>query len=634
MENDFIYDIETMRNLFSCGIVHAATKTRWIFEVSPRRNQSRQFVEFIFWFKSIGARMVGFNNEAFDWTVIDRLVKLFRANGYFTEEDAYQIGQEIINAQRFTTTIWESDRIVKQVDLFKIHHFDNPSKSTSLKKLEIAMRAHDVIDLPYSPHEPLSPVQMDNVIEYMCHDVNETLRFYWLSADQIKFRDDLKAKYPDLGDVVNFNDTKVGKKYFERELEQRLPGSCYTRVKGQRKITNQTVRQQIAIAEVISPKVMLTHPEFVRVLNWLKQQILTRPQIADALAEKVETKGVFNGLVACVDGFDFVFGAGGIHGSLERQSVTADDNFDIIDIDVASYYPNLAITNGFYPAHLSADFCKVYKDLFDLRQTYGKKTAENAMLKLALNGVYGDSNNDFSPFRDAQYTMAITINGQLMICMLAENLLYYGGQRLDGVTIIQANTDGITLRVRKDMRPYVEGVCKAWEIHTGLTLESVDYSAMHIRDVNNYIAVKKKDGSVKRIGTYAYESALENPFTRELVWHKDQSMRVVAMAAEAQLVRGIPVEQFIMGHRDPFDFMLSIKVPRTSRLMHGDVQTQNVCRYYVSTDGYQMTKIMPPDRHFEVQKGWTVTLANSTDNFRWENVNWLFYIMEARKLLI
>lgn len=44
---------------------------------------------------------------------------------------------------------------------------------------------------------------------------------------------------------------------------------------------------------------------------------------------------------------------------------------------------------------------------------YAKGTPENAMLKLALNSVYGDSNNQYSVFYDPMYTMKITVNGQL-----------------------------------------------------------------------------------------------------------------------------------------------------------------------------------------------------------------------------
>lgn len=629
---DFVYDIETYRNLFSCDITHVATGTRWIFEVSDRRNQSREFRAMIEWLAQ-GGRMFGYNNEGFDWPVCQHLCELFDAQGYFTAEDAYRKAQDIIDGDRFANTVWPSDRLVIQGDLYKIHHFDNNARSTSLKKLEINMRAERVVDLPYDPHENLTSEQMDEVIAYMCHDVGETLRFYMASLDQIAFRDELARNYPDLGDVLNFNDTKIGKKFFEAELEKAVPGSCYHRV-NRRRQPRQTLRTSIAIADIISPKVSFQRPEFQRVLEWLRVQTLQQKEIEGLKTTDVETKGVFKDLSAVVDGFSFDFGTGGIHGSVAKQTVRATDTHDLVDVDVASYYPNLAISNGWFPEHLSATFCEIYQRVYDMRQSYAKGTAENAMLKLALNGVYGDSNNKYSPFYDPQYTMSITVNGQLYLCMLAEWLLDRTGGKM-----VQVNTDGLTMLVPKTDRAAFDATCAAWESHTGLELEHVDYAAMHIRDVNSYIAVTTS-GKRKRIGAYAHLTTLDDPYTRERQWHQDHSALVVRKAAEAALCDDADISKFIMGHRDPAAFMLSVKVQRSGRLHHGDQQIQNTSRYYISTDGEPLTKYLPPlgsntdDRAFAVEKGWNVTITNDANDFKWSNLNWLYYIEEARKLMI
>lgn len=627
-DSDFVYDIETYYDLFCADITHVKTRTRWIFEVSDRRDQSREFVQFIYWLRDIKARMFGFNNVGFDYPVIHILCQ----HGSFAPYDAHKRGTDIIFAEnRWANQVWASDRILTQGDLYLIHHFDNKARSTSLKKLEINMRSATVVDLPYPPDQPTTHAQKTEILNYMCHDVSETLKFYNMTLDQIAFRDQLAERYPDLGDVLNMNDTKIGKKFFEMQLEK-AGTPCYARINGRREPL-QTKRDSIALRDVISPRVVFTDPEFIRVKAWLESQVLSRQMIEDSLSETVETKGVFKGVTATVNGFTYHFGTGGIHGSIESTVVRETDEWEIWDWDVASFYPNLGITNRVFPAHLSESFCDIYKDVYDMRQTYKKGTAENAMLKLALNGVYGDSNNKYSPFYDPQYTMSITINGQLMLCMLAEWL------GAGAVKMIQANTDGITVMVHKSHVQWMKDVCKAWEARTGLELESAQYEAMFIRDVNSYIAVKKGGKGIKRIGAYAYETPLENPTTRELGWHKDHSNRVSIMAAEAQMVHGVPVETFIMQHRDPFDFMLSIKVPRSSRLMHGEARVQNTSRYYVSTDGAHLTKFMPglkggPEREFAVQKGWTTTLTNDARAFRWDNVNWLYYINEARKLVI
>ena len=625
---EWVYDIETYLDIFCVAIVHAQSKQRYIYEVSDRRDDSAAMVQHIRWLSANGARMWGFNNAYFDWPIMQRLVQV----GTFRAIDAHRFANDIIHGDRFANTVWPSDRIVTQGDLFLLHHFDNKARSTGLKKLEIAMRSRNVQDLPYPPDKPTTSAQKDEIIAYMCWDVSETLRFLHASIEQIRFRDELATQYPDLGDVLNFNDTKIGKKFFERELE-RNGVECYERINGRRQ-PRQTRREQIALKDVISPKVSFRHPEFQRVHAWLSDQVLTRQMIDDSLSETVETKGVFKGLSATIDGFGFHFGTGGIHGSLESTVVVADDEWEIWDWDVASYYPNLAISNRFFPAHLSETFCDIYQNVFQMRRQYPKGSAENAMLKLALNGVYGDSNNKYSVFYDPQYTMSITVNGQLFLCMLAETLMSH-----PLIEMIQINTDGLTVKIHKTAVDWMKEVCRVWESHTSLELESAQYSRMFIRDVNSYIA-EKTNGKLKRIGAYAYETWFDDPHTRERGWHQDHSMLVVRKAAEAAMIRGVPVSDFVKAHRDPFDFQLSVKVPRSSRLVWGDDPIQNTTRYYVSTDGRPLTKVMPPlkgqtdERHMSVQAGWRVTPTNDMRDFRWENLNWLFYIREAEKLVI
>lgn len=749
---DWGYDLETFKHVFMAEFTHIASGHRYVFEVSRRRNDSVAFIQFIHQLRDSGARGFGFNNEGFDYLIIHHLYERFQETGGFTSLDAYDKAQEIIQPKvhavahylvkhcgydlwsahdaaqyltkidkklvpgalsqaghgshgaqiytlidtftenRFGLMIWPDKRLFTQGDLYKIHHFDNKSRRTSLKKIEINRRSRTVIDLPYSPHEPLTDQQIDELLAYMGHDVAETVEFYMLSLKEIATRDELAKKYPGLGDVLNFNDTKIGKKFFEQELEAASPGVCYTRDGGRRK-PRQTHRPTIRIADVISPRVQLHHPNMRYTLEFLRGQILTPDDVGtEEGSDSAQTKGFFSkfdtvlwpdgsitttealsaeqkkevadrggkrlasssgkGKVSSVmDGFVFDFGTGGIHGSLHATSVHEDDEWEIWDWDVASYYPNLAISNRYYPAHLSEKFCEIYEQVYEMRSQYPKKThpTENGLFKLALNGVYGDSNNKFSPFYDPQYTMSITINGQLMLCMLSEWLTQSYMQ--DGrvvpngcVQMIQANTDGITVKVRKTHVEWMNSICKLWENHTGLTLESVRYSAMHLRDVNSYMAVKHADGSVKRIGAYAYETPLENPGTRELLWHKDHSMRVVAKAAEARLVHGTPIADFILAHRDPFDFMKMLKVPKSMRVEERypdgrEQRVQNTGRYYVSTAGASLTKIMPPlkknpgvERHSGIESGWLCKSCNDASEFNWHDLNWLYYIREAEKL--
>ena len=606
---DFIYEIETYRNMFSCCTVHHPTGTRWIHEVSPWYDHSQQFAAFIYWISQRpGARMVGFNNEAFDYPVIHAMIQTPR----FTAEDAYLKAQQIIGGEwndRFNHIIWPDQRIVPQVDLLKIHHFDNVARSTSLKALEIAMRSWSVKDLPYSPHDPLDYQQSREVIEYMCHDVRETRKFYEASLEKIEFRAKVSTMYG--FDATNYNDTKIGKEFFIEKLEATSPGITGARERPKR--LRQTQRPTIALGDVILPSVQFKDPEFTRIVDFMRGSVIT------------ETKGFFKDLSCTVNGFQFDFGTGGIHGSVSKQTFIANDEYDIIDVDVASYYPSLAIANRLFPAHLSELFCDLNEELFKERIAVGKKTDAGATIKLGLNGTYGDSNNVYSCFYDPQYTMSITINGQLLLCMLAEWVM-----GIEGVELIQINTDGLTARVHKSARDRFMSYCREWERVTRLELEDVDYSRMFIRDVNNYVA-ESKNGDVKLKGAYDYN----------VQWHQNHNSLVIPKAVEARLIRGVPVADFINDHDDYFDFCRATKVPRNSRLETTDGQElQRNTRYCISLTGPGLVKIMPPlarkpgvERSIGIDKGYSVHVCNDIRDFEWSKLNRAWYIDQAQKLV-
>lgn len=614
MSDAYVHDIENYPNVFLFGAIHALTETPYIFEISHRRDDRQAFYLFTEYLREHRAEEIGYNNLGYDYPVQHSILNNIM---YITNADIYKKGDSIINAgdeNRFAHMVWEKDWIVPQLDLYKIHHFDNQAKRTSLKTLEFNMRMENIEDLPFTPGTYLTDSQIDTLRQYLMHDLKATLMFYKHSKKLIDFRRELSAKYG--RNFMNHNDTKIGKDYFIMELEK-SGIQCFE--PGSRK-PRQTHRLSIALNSVIFPYVRFEQPEFNRVLNWLRQQVIT------------ETKGVFTDLSADINGFSFDFGTGGIHGSIESQTIRSTENYVIIDLDVASFYPNLAISNELYPAHLGKQFCTIYKNVYDMRSSYPKGTPENAMLKLALNGVYGDSNNVYSPFYDPAYTMAITINGQLLLCMLAEELL-----KIPGLSMIQANTDGLTVYVPRVFTGQVEQVRHAWEKLTRLQLEEAIYDVMFIRDVNNYIAVYEGGKKVKRKGAYCHSV--------DLGWHQNHSMQVVAKAAEAALVHNKDIRDFITSHEDIHDFMLVTKVPRNSKLLWGDKQVQNITRYYVSTDGAPLTKVMPPlakslklnpdapERRMSVCKGWLTTECNDMKRFNRATLNYDFYIKEAEKLV-
>jgi DNA polymerase elongation subunit (family B) len=186
-----------------------------------------------------------------------------------------------------------------------------------------------------------------------------------------------------------------------------------------------------------------------------------------------------------INGFRYDFGVGGIHGA-KQGTHRSSDKRKLRTLDVASYYPNMAIANNVYPKHLGMTFCKVYKDLYEERKRHDKKSAANKALKLALNGTYGDSNNEFSPLYDPAYTMTITIGGQLSLCMLMGALIDHCHAE-----IIMCNTDGFEYFVDVEMIEKADKIVQRWEEVTGLEMEGDTYDVMYVADVNSYVAIKE-----------------------------------------------------------------------------------------------------------------------------------------------
>ncbi len=696
---DFVYDLETFPNFFSACFVYANGKGIRVFEISDRKNEVEELLDFLRKVKSGNYRLVGFNNNGFDYPVLhfilEKARKAFKSGEKVkvTAKQIYKVAMDIINTQRedkFGKSIKDKDVIVPQVDLFKIHHFDNKNRSTSLKMLEFNMRSANIEDLPYPVGSVLDDKQKDVVIQYNKHDVIETLKFYQYSYDALKLRDELTLQFG--FNCTNFNDTRIGKELFIQTLEKESPGCCYQVTEFSRKV-RQTKRDKIVIKDCLFDYIKFDRPEFQAVHKWFQSQVITetkgvfsdlmehelgdvakyaemvvkKKKLSDptdktnkryvptdeVIAQKrkeqplgwIEEKelkspkgaksyywcwNVAETLNVVIDGFRYDYGVGGIHGATQGTLISSETR-KIRTLDVASYYPNMAISNQVYPKHLGKTFCKVYSDLYLERKRQPKGSAANAALKLALNGVYGDSNNEFSPLYDPAYTMTITIGGQLSLCMLMEKLINHCNAR-----IVMCNTDGFEYIIDSDKFDEADKWVKWWEDVTKLEMEGDEYSKMFIRDVNNYISITES-GKVKLKGAYEFMDF------DKLGWHKNHSAMVIPMAVKAHLVDGEDFEEFIRLHENKFDFMLRTKVPRSSRLViveeGEDIPQQNICRYYPCKEGGgKLIKIMPPlvaggeDRRLGIDTDWNVKTCNDINDFSWD-VDYKYYIEQAKKLV-
>lgn len=651
----YIYDLETYPNIFTFAGKFYGQNEFQVYEISDRRDDKQALLAALYYLQNINVEMVGFNNIGFDYPILHELL----TNPYtFTCQKAYDIAQQIITSQKRGFTVhsvkW-SERKIDQVDIMKFCHFDNEAKRTSLKALQFAMRSPSVEDLPFEVGTILNNEEKDILIKYNVHDIQETERFFSLVENLLDMRREFLADGTLQGDVLNYNDVKIGVEYLISRIGKH---KCYAGGKARN-----TYRSTVEFGRIILPKIHYRTEPFQNTLDWFKKQAVYC-SVKGAPTPKLQ---------ANLGGLEFHFGVGGLHASADNKVFHSDDKYQIIDIDVAGMYPSVAVANRFGPEHLGEGFVHAYKAVKDDRAQYAKGTAKNAAMKLAGNGAFGNFNNPFSPMFDPQCLYLITVNGQLQLLQLAELITL-----VEGVELIQANTDGITARVERSAIPFFQLWCGEWEKMTGLVLEEVLYDTMWIRDVNNYIAKYQGKEKYKTKGAYWYPESIKDYSEPVMSWHKDFSNLASIKAAVKAMTLNWPIEMAIRLMTDPFDFMIRERATGQTKIFIGDRQQLKTVRYYVSVSGEKMTKKAPPkgepgqykrankltDEYFNsvmkeigkdvwdarihsknkkkyeaenvtsVQAGWLVKECNRAEKFDWNDVDWRYYIEEAKKLIV
>lgn len=603
-----VYDIECFPNFFSYSGLNKTTGEIVQFYIFNGADELEKLYNYI-WVDKKVTHQIGFNNLNYDYPMLHFIYQNYETLRKQKPEKVtaklYKRSQEII-ATEFSA-IRHHWVTVPQLDLYRIYHFDNKAKRTSLKDIEIALNFPVVQDIPFNYDHTVEKDEIADILKYNLNDVQATYAFYLKSKDRIVMRDSLSREF-DL-DLLNANDPKIGSEIFI-SLIAKQSGTELDEIKKMR-----TSRDKIDLGDCVLPTIGFKCPEFSNLLRTIKATTITETK--DSMDHSVVYKG-----------FKYDFGLGGIHGCITAGIYVSDDDHYVYDIDVTSFYPNLSIVYGFHPEHFGSAFCDIYKSVFDKRSAAKKagNKVVNEGLKLALNGVFGKSNSEFSPFYDPKFTMQITVNGQLLIAMLAKALADLG------VTILQANTDGITIKCHKDTFDRVQQICTRWEQGTKLQLEYKHYTKMVIRDVNNYMAIDT-DGKVKYKGCFEIDKE----------YHKDPSFKVVTIALSEFYTNGTPVKETIEKHTNIYDFCGRFKGRQDSygeiRYLKDDVlikqRMQKTNRYFVSKNGQNFIKIYADGSEENIQRGWLVTIFNTYEEkpFHEYDIDYHFYITQCQKIM-
>lgn len=272
-------------------------------------------------------------------------------------------------------------------------------------------------------------------------------------------------------------------------------------------------------------------------------------------------------------------GFGGIHGAIPNLIWEGNGSRIIRNYDVGSYYPHLMTINGYTSRSIPSP--KVYEDVLEKRmeaKASGDEAKANA-LKLVCNTTYGCLLNRYNPLYDPLMARSVCISGQLYLLELAEHM----HREIEGLRIIQLNTDGIMVEFDDSDYDKVREITQEWQDRTGFELEEDSIVKIAQKDVNGYIEVQS-NGKAKAKGGY-----LVRGIAPAGAFNINNNASIVATALKEYFVTGKPVEDTVNACDDIFQFQIIAKAgAKYKEAYHlvDDVQMpiQKVNRVYATAD--------------------------------------------------
>lgn len=568
-------DVETYRNFFYIGIKRKEDGRRIGFEFSPRADFDRARV----WQILRNNLTVGFNSLPYD------LPMIYLALTGASNEDLKIASDRIIKGG---LRWWEVEDAL-EIKIPKLDHIDlfepNPAVRDGLKTLNGRLHGKRLQDLPYDEAAVLTHEQMDKVADYcLTSDLDATENLFDALKEPLELRVALGKQYG--MDFRSKSDAQMGEAMIKKRVEA-LTGKKPERAKG---VTGTSFRYSV--------------PDFFEFETPLMQGIVETIRKTDFVIDKsgkVEFPKAFENFSIKLGAATYKMGIGGLHSTESCRAVHSDDDFVLVDADVASQYPRIIMKLGLYPQSLGKHFLPVYGGLIDDRvaaKRAGDKVKDKGG-KIALNGAYGKLGSIYSVLYAPHLMIAVTLTGQLSLLMLIERA------EAAGISVVSGNTDGVVFKVpraeyegigsegpAKDrlLGGRLKAITDWWEERTGFELEFAEYRSIYNRDVNTYLAIKS-NGKAKRKGAIANHWHPDSPDYdpgREQM-KKNPQMTICGDAVLAFLRDGVPIEQTIRTNTDFRGFVTVVKA--TGGGTWRDGYLGKVVRYYWSTDGDPIVKV-------------------------------------------
>lgn len=582
----WVIDYETMINCTILCAEHYKTDERHEFVINRDRNDIAEMIKFLEENVILNQWHISFNGLTFDGQITHHILKnkwryLKMSSDELTKDIQRfaEIAIEKSNNKEFPV-YYTGNFAHSHIDLFKQNHWDNKAKRTSLKWAQYSMDWYNMEEMPIHHSVPITnDTDLQTVIDYCWNDVGSTKEIYKYSIEGTRLRQTLSDLYGI--DLYSASETKISKDILGLKLSKAM-GIPLKEFKALR-----THRYNVFGKDIIVPYIKFKTEKFNTILNWVKGlDIDFHTQMSkEERDEKYKFTFIHKGVKT-----DFALG--GVHGAINTGIYSEGNGKIIITSDVTSFYPNLAIRNKWSPAHIPAEiFVPEYEFFFDERQRIPKKDPINYTYKIILNATYGLSNENNSFLYDPEFTMRITLNGQLSLAMLYEMLV----ERIPDCQPLMQNTDGLEMMIDEKYRDLYMKICDEWCAITNLKLEHDQYSKMIIGDVNNYIAVNK-EGKIKSKGRYEWE---DQDKKKVGYFHKNKSFLVIQKAIHEYFFNGVKPEDYLESNNNIFDYCAGVKANKGFKIYErsikegvlNDRELNKIVRYFISKQGKKLVKI-------------------------------------------
>ena len=608
----FVYDVEVFPNLFTCTLLNTNSNKIGTYEISNRKNDLGKIIST---FLNKGIIFCGYNNKYYDDPIINYIILnqqiLLQKPVWDITKDIKTLSNEIIESgDKFDSwSTYKHAHCFPSFDLLRMMF--SKKLRCGLKELQVTMQYPNVQEYDGDFNRNVQDSEIDNIISYNINDVNSTNQLLLLNQKNIDLRIGIHDEYGI--NAMSIDGVGIGNEILKTKYLQ-ATNKKWSEVKELRSPCN-----IVDLNEIILPKISFE----TEILQNLLSEIKT---LRINLNKKWNKQFYFHDSLISM-------GLGGLHNLSKPEIIIPNDDECLLDIDAASLYPSLLISYEFYPQHLGKEFLNIYKQIKDERieAKHNGNKIKNETLKLALNSVTGNMQSEYSWLYDPKSVMKIRMNGQLFLLKLAEMLI-----NETNCKIINYNTDGIFILIKRNMLDKSKEIIKSFEEFSLLNMEIEGFEAMYQFAINDYIAVKegysktKNPDLIKKKGMF-----IDTP-----ILGKGLRPLIIPKAICEYFVNKTPIETTLYNSDDIRDFCTYQKVDKKFHVMYENKEVSRINRFYMSKYGsqlikYEMDYTGKKLRPTTLCSSSPVTLLNKFDNLsvKDKHINYLYYKNEIYKIV-